>query len=780
MSSAGAGGAGTNRLSAKGVGESWMAQKRSIANLFKAFIAAEPTASEITGGKDILNELPEKTVVNRELYERFAYFVVEKYKQRDGSRLASGSAKGYLNEVIQAGADRFKVSGTPESRIFFGCTDKGSNGEPSVWLQGLRRRVHDKLFNYAIEEGSPLDQSPTPITRQDIVKILTAYCKEGSKEAMTRRFALLTLWIAAGRSTETSWASWEKLLWNSEAHCGCLQWPQTKTGKMKVVALLPGFSRFLCWFLGLADYLATRSVFTGNDGDNAFMGWMIPELQLTRSPTTMLTGFLRGVIKSSATAKWQSVAVDLAHVVSAGGVRPGASNALAAQVPSDFATQCTGHDMTGKSAFFEYVDSSVEMAMPGAIVLAGWPAFPWGHNGTGPAAPRLNAITTVPVEQLESLVDRVFNIDDASPPPLQRNGSFRDGVRTALASLIMYYPERHHTGEARHVNVRLLDAVRVSTTVPPCSSPHDVVTSWASHVRAAFTAANHHVAVRAAAPPAAQTADAIRSLATMISSVTSQVAELNKKVHSLSAQLSPQPESARPPVGPQEASPQPQARAGAQAGDVVAASSIDLTMTASQATATASAGGAGAGARGILVPMREVPAKPFASAYDAVDAWMRKKNPNQLATSFDGQEKGRVITTFAWFDAMANDAELATMTSKSSSPAELRRVANTVCHLLVKRWQDAYVEAVGKIPPSLKLNSSTPFQMNCAFLSNRESDLKGKKKKVPSVARGDVQTWRTSHEEFLRAKAERAARAKAAAEAEAAAAPPPAKRTRWW
>jgi hypothetical protein len=53
-----------------------------------------------------------------------------------------------------------------------------------------------------------------------------------------------------------------------------------------------------------------------------------------------------------------------------------------------------GHDLQASTgcAFFAYADLNEAATMPGASVLAGWPAPPWGQIAMGPAPPSLQAV----------------------------------------------------------------------------------------------------------------------------------------------------------------------------------------------------------------------------------------------------------------------------------------------------------------------------------------------------------------------------------------------------
>jgi len=76
----------------------------------------------------------------------------------------------------------------------------------------------------------------------------------------------------------------------------------------------------------------------------------------------------------------------------AGGIRPGTVNALCACVPADIAVHNTGHEIKKFCALAEYLDASLPLSMPGAVVLAGFPPLPWGHLGMGPVPASLDAL----------------------------------------------------------------------------------------------------------------------------------------------------------------------------------------------------------------------------------------------------------------------------------------------------------------------------------------------------------------------------------------------------
>jgi len=105
----------------------------------------------------------------------------------------------------------------------------------------------------------------------------------------------------------------------------------------------------------------------------------------------------------------------------AGGIRPGIINELAAKMPAELVVQASGHNFASLSALWEYLNASLALCMSAAIVLGGWPALCWGLNGMGPVPATLvaledNGVRPPDKDRLEDMIDTVFRIDSASPP----------------------------------------------------------------------------------------------------------------------------------------------------------------------------------------------------------------------------------------------------------------------------------------------------------------------------------------------------------------------------
>lgn len=153
------------------------------------------------------------------------------------------------------------------------------------------------------------------------------------------------------------------------------------------------------------------------------------------------------MLRSGGQVTLQHVAIDtLPLQPTAAGMRHGMAETLMTSVPAEFAIHNTGHDGEKITTIWNYVgaDNRAAMAMPGAIVLAGWKPFPHGRNGKGPVYPSLVPIlsTGISLTRLDKYIDLLFTLHDGSPPMLHVGGPLRPLLHVTFATMIMYYPER--------------------------------------------------------------------------------------------------------------------------------------------------------------------------------------------------------------------------------------------------------------------------------------------------------------------------------------------------
>ena len=148
--------------------------------------------------------------------------------------------------------------------------------------------------------------------------------------------------------------------------------------------------------------------------------------------------------------------------ISAAGFGVSVYNTLTSTIPVEFAVQVTGHDLKGVSAFYEYLRPYFALLMPGAIVLAGWPAFAWGTTGLGPRPASLAPIYALGVDAalLQTMIVAVFNLDSASPPEFQPAGSLWPLI-TSFVSISLWFEHRAKCSQME----KLIRSLRHSTII---------------------------------------------------------------------------------------------------------------------------------------------------------------------------------------------------------------------------------------------------------------------------------------------------------------------------
>jgi hypothetical protein len=174
--------------------------------------------------------------------------------------------------------------------------------------------------------------------------------------------------------------------------------------------------------------------------------WLFPEVQrATKSPGTTFGSYIKAVMQDGA-AKYKNYMAKLEDGsalpldANASGLRTGACNMLAIHMPLEFCVATTGHHMQRHCAFYEYLDSTFATCLAGAVVLAGWPAFPFGQLGVGPCPPTLEALSTLGVlgDGLDNAILKFFHIDDCSPPQFKKTGKLWPVTHIMFACEVCY------------------------------------------------------------------------------------------------------------------------------------------------------------------------------------------------------------------------------------------------------------------------------------------------------------------------------------------------------
>ena len=355
-----------------------------------------------------------------------------------------------------------------------------------------------------------------------IVACTRALALEGSAQAAVRKFSVVCARQAAGRAAELAWISYHAMEFDPFFRAIYAEWPQSKISKIKLVAFVAVFFRELCFFNGWGD----RQVLNGGGAKpfDSDAPWLCSELNDTGSPGQKLGQVFKALLPRAegGSAKYEgqyeraqkslakeerkgeySQAPDLPTDANAGGVRSACCDELVARMPVDFVVQCTGHDLKGASALYEYVRAQKALLMVGALVLAGWDAPPWGQTSLGPVPASLDPLRIplmISEEQMGSFVDVLFRLDSASPHMLWRGGALRQLPLAAAAYLLMYYEEKTQAGEMPLVQVAVREAYTKARIRTGADNLHGTICYCGDLIRAKLKVDNPHLTTRPGTP----------------------------------------------------------------------------------------------------------------------------------------------------------------------------------------------------------------------------------------------------------------------------------------
>ena len=130
-------------IGAGGGSTSWTSQKRNVVRIFNLFIGQDEVFSTCAAG-ETWDALPEEELCARDVYERFAYYMLYVYEpdQRMGEEHLDGSTtRNYLAIAIHLACDQFKAVGSDATKRFFDCLDTNSTSEHAKWLRGVKANI---------------------------------------------------------------------------------------------------------------------------------------------------------------------------------------------------------------------------------------------------------------------------------------------------------------------------------------------------------------------------------------------------------------------------------------------------------------------------------------------------------------------------------------------------------------------------------------------------------------------------------------------------------------
>mmetsp|Transcript_18336 Transcript_18336/g.57683 ORF Transcript_18336/g.57683 Transcript_18336/m.57683 type:complete len:591 (+) Transcript_18336:611-2383(+) len=316
---------------------------------------------------------------------------------------------------------------------------------------------------------------------------------------------------------------------------------------------------------------------------------MFDDLQTTQTPGTKLGAFLKNLTPSSDSVEYAPFALQtLPEGVSAASFRVGACNMLAANMPAELAVQVTGHDLTGISAFWEYLRAQYALVIVGAIVLAGWPRLPWGHLGRGPRPASLLPIYGLGVAeaQLELMIVELFHLDSSSPPSFLPRKSLWPLIEAAFASLVMWFEHRAQRGQMGALVVRMRGIYMHIFSQRSAHTAHSTLISWSRRVRARFVEDNRHLTGRWISDddPRDATSTALGTKVVELQTQLTQVQAQLQSIQTTLAAMAPGSASTQPLPLPPPPPPPPPPPLASQQSQLDEMKEILQTILASMAT----------------------------------------------------------------------------------------------------------------------------------------------------------------------------------------------------
>ena len=758
-------------ITSRGASESWMNQQANAKRLFNLFAATMEGLGE-------WDTLEEATLIEPKLYQKFADYLVNTYKSETGRNagnpLSLGTVINTLGIVLNLASTKYKPNGSAETKLFFTCLDPNSTSESARWLRGVKNNITRIVFNRSKEAGEEMDKSATPLYPHHVEAVNRAYARADGAEAAARKFAITVAYQISGRTSEAAWVTLDAMEWDGHFNCLIAEVPQSKTVKLKIAAFFAGVNQHRCFFTALGDNLALNRPPPSEDN----VDWLLPDLHaVCPKPGKRLGSYLKALLprdRGGAATYARYAVANLPDDVSGAGLRPGVINALAAKMPADFVTAMTGHDTTGLSSLYEYLDPDRAVLMAAVIVMAGYLALPWGHLGLGPVPASFDWLCSrVDNAALTRMMASLFYVDGLRA--FMMGAPLRPALEAAFASLVMYYEDRERLGEMRSVGRKMRYCWRGAFRPTATDVEADaVLRDWSKLLRAKFNSDNLHLTSPPATVNVQPIVTAVTRLTNLVESQARTISELQEALVENRLELSNMrnaisnatnaPAGTAAAAGGGPVAPTVTAAATGPAASTAAAASAAARAAARTAAPTAApvvaaparAAAASAAARTaapvVAAPARAAAAVPAAApsvpvpprstilmpdrgpttaetikGVDAPDFYVRcMQLGGSLPAGLSSQDSSRANTMLQWFNAMATAGEktqlLPTVGSDQTlSDRDKHALALKLDGLIQDRFACAYRDLGIDVPTQLL-----------------PQDKKGKKRRRPPMKVGSI------------------------------------------
>lgn len=236
-----------------------------------------------------IKDLSEKDFCDVNFFREFATYLSEHATWgKSQSLFKAGTAVQYLGAIKEYAIERF-----PDNEMW-------QMHKLDRWYPALRFAIETNVNRRRMKDGLPTSEGSQPIGREIIMKMCHSLMLVGDSESMKRRFALVTTFLAIGRSGEVACSSWNSVSWDYDLENLVMDWKEMKTGDTdKINFFSDASSKLLDFYHALACYLILgggNSTLTASSDAN----WMIPDLARNQeTASAVMTKYVRAALEST-------------------------------------------------------------------------------------------------------------------------------------------------------------------------------------------------------------------------------------------------------------------------------------------------------------------------------------------------------------------------------------------------------------------------------------------------------------------------------------------------
>ena len=395
----------------------------------------------------------------RHVQEFAHYLVYEMVGKQSNEPLSDNTVKDYMSGVMNAAKERFE--GTHRDFFLVLGGHRSSIATVHNWYQQTNFNISDLIRKRDINAGLEIEEDTPGLSRAALVQVVGAYYACDTNDAFFRRFVLLLIWHGVGRVAECTMLNWDLVKWCHTSGLLYFKWSQTKTSKQKrviVCGAADGYAADFYHALG-CFLMAGFGQSTNAAMDSAQPCWLLPELKAI-SPSGVskhVAQYLTDCKASKSTGTYAAIQIDgMDDDVSGNSMRHGAINACkTAGVPFEVLALSSGHEMTGKSAMFNYVYYDHVDTAPAAEALAGH-----GLSKCPPTLPTFaSAVVNNNLGEQHEVDEFLKNLLQLRRDVFYKDGRLRKLVEACGARLVQFFRATLNAfGENHLVNRAILAA----------------------------------------------------------------------------------------------------------------------------------------------------------------------------------------------------------------------------------------------------------------------------------------------------------------------------------